>query len=362
MSGVGAIHVPMRVWVRLVHFLDVDQWRRDHAAGLVPDRVPFGLDWLGEHELSVRYEAPMAGHLRQALAARVSGRSERVEWVEAIAAWANGGARTADVILCWDESTGIPTALLGVGRGQPLVMGAQRLTDVAPERQWLQRAASAAVQRCAAVFVQAEAQRPAMSELFGIQRVEFVPFGVDPEWFRPRPGLVVPDRVVSVGHDSHRDHDTLLAAMRIVREMRPAAHLELATMADVSLAPPLGRLHRGSLGPDRQWFYPQAAVVAVAARPNIHGSGMSVVTEAMACGRPYVVTSSPGLAGYVEHGKHGLVVPPGNPEAMATAILELLFNPEQADALGCAGREEVERRLNTREQARVLAELIHRRA
>jgi glycosyltransferase involved in cell wall biosynthesis len=352
----------MRVWVRLVHFLDVDRWRRDHAAGLVPDRVPFGLDWLGEHELTVRYEAPMAGRLRQALAARVSARSERVEWVEAIAGWTDAGARTADAILCWDESTGIPTALLGSGRGRPIVMGAQRLTDVAPEQTWMHRAATAAVRRCAAVFVQAQAQRRVMSELFGIQQVDFVPFGVDPDWFRPQPGQVVPDRVVSVGHDSHRDHETLLAAMRMVREVRPSAHLELATMADVSLAEPLGRLHRGSLGPDRQWFYPQAAVVAVAARPNIHGSGMSVVTEAMACGRPYVVTSSPGLEGYVEHGKHGLVVPPGDPRAMAAAILELLLDPERADALGRAGRSEVELRLNTREQARALAEVIRRHA
>jgi glycosyltransferase involved in cell wall biosynthesis len=96
----------------------------------------------------------------------------------------------------------------------------------------------------------------------------------------------------------------------------------------------------------------------MATRPNIHGSGMSVLLEAMGCGRPYVVTSSQGLEPYVRHGEDGLVVPPGDVDALADAVGELLADPERADAMGAAGRRRLERELSTDAQAARLAEVL----
>jgi glycosyltransferase involved in cell wall biosynthesis len=83
-----------------------------------------------------------------------------------------------------------------------------------------------------------------------------------------------------------------------------------------------------------------------------------VILEAMACGRPYVVTASQGLEGYLRHGHDGLVVPPGDVDAFARAIRALLDDPERADAMGRAGRARLERELTTGVQAKHLAEVI----
>ncbi|GAB3911568.1 hypothetical protein GCM10029964_117800 [Kibdelosporangium lantanae] len=240
-----------------------------------------------------------------------------------------------------------------------MVSGVQLLTDPDGRSPDFLRRARSALSRMDAVFVQSHGMMSVMSSLWGVrpEKLHFVPFGVDPEWFRPVAGV---DRslVASVGDDPHRDHVTLVKALGEVRRRYPRVRLELATQLDVDLPPELGVLHRGHLGPRRRRFYGTAAVVAVATHPNIHGSGMSVILEAMACGRPYVVTASAGLEGYVRHGYDGLVVPPGDIHMFARAVEELLADPDRADGMGAAGRARLEAELTTDVQARCLADVL----
>jgi len=47
--------------------------------------------------------------------------------------------------------------------------------------------------------------------------------------------------------------------------------------------------------------------------------------EAMGCGAAVVVTDAPGgMKDIIEHGKHGLLVPTGNPAALAKGLLQIL--------------------------------------
>lgn len=51
--------------------------------------------------------------------------------------------------------------------------------------------------------------------------------------------------------------------------------------------------------------------------------------EAMACGAAVVVTDAPGgMKDIIEYGKYGVLVPAGNPEALANGMLQVLTNPE----------------------------------
>ncbi len=68
-----------------------------------------------------------------------------------------------------------------------------------------------------------------------------------------------------------------------------------------------------------------------------------VLLEAMAAGRPVVATRSGGPQEIVEDGQTGLLVPPGDAEALAKGIEKLLVNPEQAADLGRNARGKVER-------------------
>ena len=63
--------------------------------------------------------------------------------------------------------------------------------------------------------------------------------------------------------------------------------------------------------------------------------------EAMALGKPVVATDVGGNREVVQHSETGLLIPPGNAEALAKAIIALLQDPEAARAMGQRGRDRV---------------------
>jgi len=69
-----------------------------------------------------------------------------------------------------------------------------------------------------------------------------------------------------------------------------------------------------------------------------------VVIEGMAAGKPVVATAAGGVLDVIDDGVNGLLVPPGDSQAIARAILRLLSNPEEAGRIGAAARQCVERR------------------
>ena len=63
--------------------------------------------------------------------------------------------------------------------------------------------------------------------------------------------------------------------------------------------------------------------------------------EAMAMERPVVATDISGVAELVENGATGILVPPGDPAALASALRTLHDDPARAARLGRAGRQRV---------------------
>ncbi len=64
--------------------------------------------------------------------------------------------------------------------------------------------------------------------------------------------------------------------------------------------------------------------------------------EAMACGKPIVAYDIGWAPEVVRSGVDGILVPPGDVEALAAAVRELLEDPERASAFGAAARARVE--------------------
>jgi glycosyltransferase involved in cell wall biosynthesis len=68
-----------------------------------------------------------------------------------------------------------------------------------------------------------------------------------------------------------------------------------------------------------------------------------VVIEAMAMSKPVVATRSGGVPEIVEDGVTGIMISPGDAEAMAEAIVSLLKDEERAKQMGLEGRQKAER-------------------
>jgi glycosyltransferase involved in cell wall biosynthesis len=66
-----------------------------------------------------------------------------------------------------------------------------------------------------------------------------------------------------------------------------------------------------------------------------------VFMEAMAASLPAVAVTSGGVPEMVSHGETGLLSPPGDVEALANNLLELLRDPASAERMGEAGKRRV---------------------
>ena len=340
----------MRVRVHISGATDVASWQRRHLRGQVPDRWPYGLHHLadGAGAGRLQLEAWSAGRSLPERAVRRLGGG--LDWADAARP-----KQPVDASLCWDERAGAPLALVP-GSG-PVLTGLIWATD--DERPG--RLVSRGLRAADAVFVNSRGQLPAARQRLGIdpERVHYLPLGVDEDFWRQTSAAVDPAAVLVVGNDRHRDHDTAVAGVRLARHR--GADVGLHVVSRTWTGQVHGRRERRSVELSHialREEYARTAVVVTCLRPNLHCSGLTAVLEAMASGRAVVVTDTPGMADYVEHGVSGLLVPPADPEAVADAVGRLIADPEQAAALGRAGAARVRERFTTRRLADDLRELL----
>ena len=76
--------------------------------------------------------------------------------------------------------------------------------------------------------------------------------------------------------------------------------------------------------------------------PSYREGVPKALLEAAAAGRAMVTTDVPGCRHVVDHGVHGLLVPPRNAAALAAAIAELLRDPATMSRMGAAARARAE--------------------
>ena len=70
------------------------------------------------------------------------------------------------------------------------------------------------------------------------------------------------------------------------------------------------------------------------------------VIEAMMAGLPVVASRVGGVAELVEHGRTGILVPPGDPVALAKALESLLRDVKLRKCMGAAGRKRALKQFN----------------
>jgi glycosyltransferase involved in cell wall biosynthesis len=100
----------------------------------------------------------------------------------------------------------------------------------------------------------------------------------------------------------------------------------------------------------------------IAVLPSIHEGVPKNLLEAAACGRPMIATDVPGCRDIVRHGETGLLVPPGDQAALASAIDTLARSPELRARYGAAARRLVVQRFSEIAIGRQAVDLYRRLA
>ena len=86
----------------------------------------------------------------------------------------------------------------------------------------------------------------------------------------------------------------------------------------------------------------------------------NVLMEAMATGLPVITTRSTAQEELIEDGRHGLLVPPHAPEALAAAICTLCSDDGLRESLGSGGRRRIEMDFDNRTTIEPLLRLFDR--
>ena len=176
-----------------------------------------------------------------------------------------------------------------------------------------------------------------------------VPNVVDLQRFTPAAPTASPaaegPRILVARHlESLYDNASAVRAFALVRQRYPAARLVLAgggpqRAALARLARSLGVLDAVRFaGPVDNAAMPalfQASDIVL--NPSLADNMPISVLEALACGVPVVSTNVGGIPALLQDGVTALLVPPGDPAAMAHAIVALLRDPPRAQALVTAG-------------------------
>jgi len=187
------------------------------------------------------------------------------------------------------------------------------------------------------------------------ERITVVPNGKDPRLYPPdigrdevrrELGVEASHRLVTLVGRLHRQkgQDLLIEAAPAVLDAVPGARFLL-----LGEGPWAGevdrRLHAAGLEKRFLRAHHRDDVARVLAAtdlvvlPSRYEGFPNVVVEAMAARRPVVATRVPGTDEAVLDGETGLLVPPGDPQALAAALVRVLRDDALAQRLARAGRE-----------------------
>ena len=222
--------------------------------------------------------------------------------------------------------------------------------------------------RVASIVCVADAVRDVAIHSGGLNpdRVKTIHGGTDPEEFDPehadrkclRNELGFDSSDIVIGQVSARDWkgwSDLLAAFALIAQDSSTARILLVgcepeiekTKVDeaAGLAGLTGRVQTLPYRTDMPDVLAACDIVVDASRA---GTGITgTIREAMTMRRSVIATDCGGNMELVVNGEVGLVVPPRDPKALATALTKLIEDPELRDRLGSAGRRRVVEHFST---------------
>jgi glycosyltransferase involved in cell wall biosynthesis len=171
--------------------------------------------------------------------------------------------------------------------------------------------------------------------------------------------------ILTVGRlSSEKGHADLLTALRLLLRDHPKLSIKLILVGDGIERP---SLERTAAAPDlassvifaghTSNVWPYYSLADVFALPSHSEGSPNALLEAMAAGVPIVACKVGGVPETVEDGSSALLVPPGEPAAMASALARVLEDPALAARLVSNASERLERRFSPQSRYQALLEV-----
>lgn len=215
--------------------------------------------------------------------------------------------------------------------------------------------------RCAGIVTLGVEEKEKLEKIFPHLKgkIEFVPFGVDADFFKPM-DVEQDGKIFAVGFDPDRDWRTLFEAVEginanVVVATRQSRVEKLAIPNNVTIAQFTPR--------ELAKEYAKSAVVVIpmdTSKGTNDAMGCSTLFEGMASGKAVIATNTHTMASYIKDGENGLLVPERNPEALQGALERLLKDPELRGRLGKNARAYAESYLDADKLAGKLADFFRR--
>jgi glycosyltransferase involved in cell wall biosynthesis len=276
--------------------------------------------------------------------------------------------RAADFDLVHDNQV-LAYGMLGLARlGLPLVtsihhpISVDRRIELASSRGWAKvgkwrwysfvRMQGRVARRVGPVLTASQASRADICRDFGVDpdNVHVIPLGVDTRLFHPREQPRVPGRIVAVASaDSPlKGVSTLLQAFAKITVEREG---QLIVVGKPAAGGPTEKLVSDLALGDRVRFVhgisdtdlaELAASAEIAVVPSLYEGFSLPAVEHMASGTPLIASRTGALPEVT--GDAAVLVEPGNPEALAAALRDLLDSPPERARLGAAAWQRVQER------------------
>jgi glycosyltransferase involved in cell wall biosynthesis len=265
-------------------------------------------------------------------------------------------ARNCDLVLACFEAAAVPLLLLRqlFGFAAPIAIIDIGLTDT----WWIrERILDFVIPRVDAIFVLGSNQIEYIRNRWKTSaNLEFFHQHVDTEFYEP--ASAVDGHILTVGEDRGRDFATFMGAIEgldapvLVKSKRVAA--------DQTRFPNVRVVSSHLSGLEYRQLFADSRFVVVPLTSSVHASGVGTVLEALAMGKPLIVSDSPGIRDYVVSGETALTVPCSDASAMRNAMARLLSEPDTCARLAANGRRFVQENCSHAVHAGKLFDAIHR--
>ncbi len=315
--------------------IDLESIAHDAEVGLCPRHVMWGIS----QRLGATIHQP-SGHpvsLFDKIRSKISSRPEN--W--ALARQLSEQLDSNDTIFCTGEDVGIPIAILcGAKPNRPKI--AVFFHNIDRPRGRLVMKLFRLADKIDLFVSNASLQLDFLRNL-GVSesRLLMLPEQTDTAFFTPGVSMSNPQRpiIASVGLEK-RDYRLLAEATADLDVDVKISGFSKDAIAMAKAFPetlPANMSHKFYSWPDLVQLYRDADLVAVTVTENKFCAGLTSMLEAMACGRPVVVTKTQGLADYLVHPGIATVVNSGDAKGLREAIQKLLNNPQEAQAQARCG-------------------------